>query len=127
MIKTNAQKLIETKKEPIEGKEKEKSHEHYDIRKFHVVNIDFGMTEKELSDFCGYDLDCFDDPEGAYFSKGITIDYSDEIFCIDISKFLEYLDIVANKKIEEGEEPTDDMKKIKKALDPYKGYTLYFN
>lgn len=106
-----AMKLVETKRDG-----------EYEIKKFHVVDGD--IDQDELIEFCDDKLDCYSDYE-ASFTIGIYLGFDEEIWCIDISKFVEHLRGLIND--EDDEEDKKDLESMFKKLEKYREYTLYFD
>jgi hypothetical protein len=100
-----AKKFIESRKEG-----------DYEIKKFHVIDIDF-VTKIDLEYYSKqiFNLDSW--PEDAY-EKGFNIGPNDEIWTVDIKKFLKAIDG------DKDELDTDDLEFIEKLI-KYKDYTLY--
>jgi len=97
-------KFIESKKEG-----------EYELIKNHVIDID--ISEKEIHNI--WDYLGVDDPEESYMSYGVALGFDDDIFCIELTKFINQVDTI--------DDLPDVFEDIINKLRDFKEYTLYPN
>jgi hypothetical protein len=105
-----AKKFIENKKEG-----------EYEIIRNHIIDIPVDKTV--LNDLVE-DLKCYDDSEMAFMTYGICLNWDcDEIYCLDINKFLEGLETYLEEDDDAFLKGSD--KELIETLKKYPGYDLY--
>ena len=105
-----ARKLIETKRDG-----------EYETKKFQVID-DVDINKDELVQFCDDKLDAYSDYEGS-FVMGIYLDFNEELYCIDLPKFVTHLQGMIED--EDDEEDKENLVSMFKKLEKYREYTLY--
>jgi hypothetical protein len=110
-----AEKIVNTEKKIITD------NEEYVITKKHKIIVK-DINEDDLRTFC-YDLNVFDDYESAYYTYGIGSSFTDDLYMLDVEKFLQGL-----KKYCEDEDNIfiDDAKTWIENLTKYEDYNLSF-
>ena len=79
MIKTHVSKLICKRKIPSILC-KQEADEHCEELKYHIVNIDIGMTREQFGDFCEDQLNARQDFETDYIEKGLSWYFDDKLY-----------------------------------------------
>ena len=107
-----AKKFIENKREG-----------EYEIIKNHIIDIPINTEQlKLLVD----ELKCYDDSEMAFFTYGMSLGWEgDEIYCIDINKFLDGLKSFYDDNEEEEVDMIQNYGDLIETLKKYPGYDLY--
>lgn len=91
----------------------------YEFIKNHLIDVPVEIFDlRNLVD----DVGCYDDPEMAVTTYGVAIDFTDDIYSVDITEFVNG---VEGRYEDELDEMPEYAKSLLEVLKQYKGYTLY--